>query len=484
METVDSAREALAGPGLFIAPWQNLVEYNSHFLVEVVLILVILYLLLQKGKPGTSPDQQPLTESEVDQLCAEWQPEPLCPPLSVFEEQKSFPVVESVSGVQVKVDGKVLTSFCSTNFLGIGGRDEILGACKETLNKYGCGSCGPRGFYGTIDVHLKLEDELARFMGTEEAIIYSYDVATLPSIIPAFANRKDLIICDEAVNYTIQNGCKLSRSQVLTFKHNDVADLQRVMEVVAAEDRRLKKKLNRKYVVVEGIYANHGDMAPLDKIFELKERFKYRLIVDESLSLGVLGSTGRGACEHFGIQGRAEIVAASMGNSLASIGGFCCGDREICDHQRLSGSGYCFSASLPPFLATAALGALDYIAGDGKGAISQVQRNATELREMLAASISDLHVVGEQSCALSPIIHLCLSGSRSGGGESAAAELLHGIADFCQKHGVMVPVHSVSRLDANQPPASIRLAVTAQHTEKDLKQLVATLKSACDRVLR
>lgn len=101
-------------------------------------------------------------------------------------------------------------------------------------------------------------------------------------------------------------------------------------------DRRTK--LNRKYVVVEGIYANFGDLAPLDRIFALKEKYKYRLIVDESLSLGVLGATGRGACEHFGIHGRAEIVAASMGNSMATIGGFCCGDREICDHQRLSGA--------------------------------------------------------------------------------------------------------------------------------------------------
>lgn len=190
--------------------------------------------------------------------------------------------------------------------------------------------------------------------------------------------------------------------------------------------RCCRRKLNRKYVVVEGIYSNFGDLAPLDRIFELKEKYKYRLIVDESLSLGVLGETGRGACEHFGILGRVEIVAASMGNSLASIGGFCCGNREICDHQRLSGlsplwvpshpqvsilcftvilmrftstfpsschyagSGYCFSASLPPYLATAALGALHIMASDGQSQIERVQSNAAALRSQLSHSLQGM----------------------------------------------------------------------------------------------
>lgn len=111
--------------------------------------------------------------------------------------------------------------------------------------------------------------------------------------------------------------------------------------------------MNRRFIIVEGIYANTGDLAPLAAIKQLKEQYKYRLLVDESMSLGVLGATGRGATEHYGLSPEdSEIIGASLGNAVASIGGFCAGEREIVDHQRLSGLGYCFSASLPPYLAS------------------------------------------------------------------------------------------------------------------------------------
>lgn len=461
--------------------WETFIAHHGHFCVELALVGMILYLLLQKGKPS-GRDSGPLTEKEVEALCNEWQPEPLCPPLSASEKRRSSPpVVSSLDGPYAMVDGRRVVNWCSTDFIGISGRGEVLTACKETLNKYGCGSCGPRGFYGTIDVHLKLEQELSNFMGTEEAIIYSYDLATLPSIIPAFANRKDVIICDEGVNYSIQNGCDLSRSRILTFKHNDVADLERIMEMVAAEDTQLGKKLNRKYVVVEGIYSNFGDLAPLDKIFELKEKYRYRLIVDESLSLGVLGKTARGACEHFGVLGRVEIVAASMGNSMATIGGFCCGDREICDHQRLSGSGYCFSASLPPFLATAALGAIDYLQEAGQEQVSVVRANARQLRERLDGALTGLQVLGGAVDSVSPLIHVCLA--KQPLDYTTATDLLQDVVDECLKDGLLLSVNSVSRLDASKPRPSIRLVVTSQHSGDDIAAVVNTLSKVSKKLL-
>lgn len=126
------------------------------------------------------------------------------------------------------------------NFLGIAGNTEVRDACHKTINKYGVGSCGPRGFYGTIDVHLELEERIAKFMGTQEAILYSYDLATLSSVIPAFANKKDLIIADEGCSYAIQNGCHLSRAKTVYFKHNDVEDLKKILEKVKEDDRKYK----------------------------------------------------------------------------------------------------------------------------------------------------------------------------------------------------------------------------------------------------
>lgn len=146
-----------------------------------------------------------------------------------------------------------------------------------------------------------------------------------------------------------------------------------------------RKPLNRRFIVVEGIYQYLGDIAQLDKIYELKEKYKYRLMVDESIAFGVLGENGRGACEHFGLgSGSVEIIVASMSNSLASIGGFCVGDWEIVDHQRLSGLGYCYSASLPPYLATAASAALSKLAIDS-GIRRKCQSNSKFLRKNLKA---------------------------------------------------------------------------------------------------
>ncbi|KAA6414371.1 MAG: serine palmitoyltransferase 1, partial [Trebouxia sp. A1-2] len=384
----------------------------------------------------------------------------------------------------------------SANFLGLAGDKAIertlpdpnpklhpwiQEACAATINKYGVGSCGPRGFYGTIDVHLHLEEHLAKFMQTQETIIYAYDLATVPSILPAFANAKDIIICDEAACFAIQNGAVLSRAQVKYFRHNDVADLERILAEQAAKDKRSKLRLNRRFIVVEGISQNLGDIAPLDQIFKLKEKFKYRLVLDESLSFGVLGATGRGAAEHFGLMpGQVEIVAASMGNSLASIGGFCAGDRDIVDHQRLSGLGYCFSASLPPYLATGAICALQRMQEQPE-LVLRVAQNARRMRELLH-HIAGLSVHGGPNDDVSPLIHVQLEQPLETIWQGKAL-LQQVVNDAYQKEGVLFTVHRLSDLDKaySKTPASICVAVTAQHSQADMQKAADALQKACSR---
>ena len=217
----------------------------------------------------------------------------------------------------VTVDGKKLLNMECTDFHGLLTKREIQDACHKCIEKYGVGSCGPRAFYGTVDVHLQLEEHIAKFAGVQESIIYSFDIAMLPSVLPAFANRKDVIVVDEAVHYPTQNGCHLSRAQICTFKHNDMADLENVLIDIDRKHKLEKKPLNRRFILVEGIYHTSGDVAPLDEVYRLKCTYKYRLIVDESLAFGVLGKTGRGACEHFGLApNQVDIVTASLSNSL------------------------------------------------------------------------------------------------------------------------------------------------------------------------
>ncbi|PRW20998.1 long chain base biosynthesis 1-like [Chlorella sorokiniana] len=474
---------ALLAPG---GAWHPaaFIEHKGHLVVEASLLVVISFLLLQGTFRPSKDEEEPLTEREIDELCDEWEPEPLYPPVSAAQTGWKEPVISSQAGTQVVVNGKTALDMCSLNFLGIAGSGEIREACRGTIEKYGVGSCGPRGFYGTIDVHLQLEERLARFMGSEEAILYSYDLATLPSIIPAFASKKDLILCDEGVNYGIQNGANLSRAKVLYFKHNDLQDLERLLKQQEAADRRHRKPLNRRFIVVEGIYANTGELAPLDGIKELKERYKYRLIVDESVALGVLGPRGRGAAEHFGCAAEdVEIVGGSMGNSLASIGGFCAGDREIVDHQRLSGLGYCFSASLPPFLATAGICALDVLESRGSELIPRVQENARKFRK-LAAAIPQLAVVGGEADEVSPLVHLQLHPTPPPEQYAAGDEKLQALIDDClAREGVLLALARYSKLERARPPPSLRVAITAAHTHADLQKAVAAIKASAKRVL-
>ena len=401
--------------------------------------------------------QNSLIAQEIDTLCREWQPEPLVPKLPESDlVNASDRIISEVDGIHAVVNGKRVLNLASANFLNLSGSPAMKAVARETVDKYGVGSCGPRGFYGTIDVHLKLEAALASFMGCPSCAIFSFDIATIASVIPACANRKDIVIADEFVSFPIQQGLTLSRAAVHWFKHNDPEDLERVIQRVEEQERREKKPLCRKLVVVEGVYANMGDIAPLDKIYEIKEKYKYRLLVEESFSFGVLGATGRGACEHYGLSPyKVEVICASMGTALGSIGGFCTGaERDAVEHQRLAGSAYVFSASLPPYLATTALNALETMQDEGhKDLLSKLHAKCATLRSQIS-KIQGLSVDSGPSCDSSAIIHVRLNSSLP---RAQQQDLLTRISNIVmEKHGVMLSVPVYSCLDRVQPMPSLR----------------------------
>ncbi|KHN79256.1 Serine palmitoyltransferase 1 [Toxocara canis] len=196
----------------------------------------------------------------------------------------------------VKIDGKEYLNMATSNFLGLVGDERIEAVAEKTILKYGVGSCGPRGFYGTMDVHLDLEKQLAEFLKCEETVLYSYGFATVASAIPAYAKRGDVIFADKGVNFAIQKGLQASRSRIEWFEHNDVNDLERLLMEQAELDKKHPKiaAKTRRFMVVEGLYHNTGDLCPLPQLMELKWKYKVRIFIDESMSFGVIGNTGRG----------------------------------------------------------------------------------------------------------------------------------------------------------------------------------------------
>ncbi|XP_022368261.1 serine palmitoyltransferase 1-like [Enhydra lutris kenyoni] len=237
-----------------------------HLILEGILILWIIRLLF--SKTYKLQERSDLTVKEKEELIEEWQPEPLVPPISKDHPALNYNVVSGPPSHNIVVNGKKCVNFASFNFLGLLDNARVKAAALASLKKYGVGTCGPRGFYGTFDVHLDLEDRLAKFMKTEEAIIYSCGFATIASAIPAYSKRGDIVFVDRAACFAIQKGLQASRSAIKVFQHNDMADLERLLQEQEAEDQKnpRKARVTRRFIVVEGLYMNTGTICPLPEL--------------------------------------------------------------------------------------------------------------------------------------------------------------------------------------------------------------------------
>ena len=443
----------------------------------------------KKGYGGRAPT--PLSRAEQDNLIAEWSPKPLIDngidprPNQLGDEL----VLNSRLGASVDIEGipgQVL-NLSGYDFLGMSQLESIREKCKECLVQYGCGSCGPRGFYGTSDKHLELETALAGFFNAEEAIIYSDSASTMSSIIPAFAKRGDVVVADIAVSESALAGIELSRSTFKFFKHNDVKDLEQILEALTRQLKRKSKPLSaiRRYVVIEGLYRNTGDFAPLAAILAVAKKYKYRVILDDTMAIGTVGATGRGSLERAGLKVTdVDFLAGSLSTAFGSVGGFCTGTHVAIDHQRLAGSGYCFSASSPPFTCVAALEAMKFIDAEPTHLASLKANIATANR--LARALPGVNVISDPE---SPLIYLELSDEgapQNRDDRFRIEQRLQSVVDAClhaEGQGVLV-----SRARYVYPPPksrrpvlpnpSIRITVSSLHTEQTLTTAFETLTAA------
>ncbi|KAL5021129.1 hypothetical protein ScPMuIL_000284 [Solemya velum] len=453
-----------------------------HIVFEILLILWIIKLIF--FSKSYALEKTVLTTKEKDELIEEWQPEPLVPDIP-----DTHPVLQALErniitgrpDKYLNVNGRSCLNMATMNFLGMAGDQTIETEAIKCLRKYGVGSCGPRGFYGTMDVHLVLEDNLAKFMNCEEAILYSYGFATIASAIPAYSKRGDIIFCDEGVCFSIQKGLVASRSFIKFFKHNDMEHLERLLIEQQKEDKKnpKKAKVTRRFLVAEGLYIKHGDICPLPKLVELKWKYKVRIFLEESFSFGVLGKCGRGVTEHFDIPvDEIDLIAASLENSVGSTGGFCCGKKYVIDHQRLSGLGYCFSASLPPMLASAATQALTIMEANSAVLFTSLRENAEKIHDGLL-QVEGMKLMG---VPISPLKHLQLG--EPGGDRDMDTRTLQKIVDEVQTLGVaMTLARYLEKEEHCLPQPSIRIAVSCKLTDTEIKNVIECTKKACQTVL-
>lgn len=279
-------------------------------------------------------------------------------------------------------NGRTVTNLASYNYYNFNGNEQIKEKAIQTLRTYGVGPCGPPQFYGTQDIHVKAEADIAAFLGSEACIVYAQAFSTVSSVIPTFCKRGDVIVADKGVNYSIRKGLQVSRSNIKWFNHGDMADLERVMKGVAAEQAK-SKKLTRRFIVTEGLFELTGDISNLPKLVELKEKYKFRIMLDETWSFGAIGRTGRGLTEAQNVDPQqVDMIVGCLSGPLCAGGGFCCGSKDVVEHQRITSSAYTYSAALPAMLAMTASETV-HILQSSPEILTQSRENIKSLRAQL-----------------------------------------------------------------------------------------------------
>jgi len=446
-----------------------------QLLLDIVVIACLIFVVFKKKYIPEAP----LTHKEIEDILNDWQPEPLHPSLTPqMKLDAEIPIISSTTATHVCINDREVLNLARTNFSGMIGNKTIEEAAIKALYKYGTGTCGPRGFYGTIDVHLELEVRIRDFMNAEDTLIYAFGFATVSSAIPALSGRGDLLVVDRGVSYSLQTGCKLSRSKVMWFDHNDMDDLERVLKEVQNQDRITKKKITRRFIIIEGLYFNHGDLAPLRKIMELKDKYCWRIILDDSCGVGVIGKTGRGTCEYFDIPVKSiDILTGNFDTAVGGVGGFCCGSKNIIYHQRLNASGYVYSASLPPLLTCAAYAAFDLIDKKPK-LLSDLAYNT----KLFYNGLSSVNGIKLSSIPLSPIIHMRLA--KSTGDRYRDEEILQKIVNEALNQDILLTRAKYVPTETFKPFPSIRICMSCTHTEDQLRKALEIIKKSIAKVLK
>ncbi len=273
-----------------------------------------------------------------------------------YAEQGIYPyfrAITSKQGTEVEMDGHHVLMFGSNAYTGLTGDERIIAKAKEALDKYGSGCAGSRFLNGTLDLHEQLEKELAEFVHKEGAMCFSTGFSVNQGVIPALLGKDDYVICDDRDHASIVDGRRLSFAKQLHYKHNDMADLERVLQKLPEEAVKL--------IVVDGVFSMEGDLCNLPAIVELKHKYNCSIMVDEAHGIGVFGKQGRGVCDHFGLTDEVDLIMGTFSKSLASIGGFIAADFDTINWLRHTCRTYIFSASNTPAATAAAMEALHII---------------------------------------------------------------------------------------------------------------------------
>ncbi len=262
--------------------------------------------------------------------------------------------ISSPQGAWLVVDGKKVLNFCSNNYLGLANHPQIVAAAKKAADEMGVGPAAVRSIAGTTSLHLELEKRLAAFKGVEAAITFQSGFSANLATIPALVGKEDVIFSDRLNHASIIDGCRLSAAKILPYEHCDVASLELVIKENVSQYRRA-------IIITDGVFSMDGDVAPLDKIYEVASMYDILLMVDDAHGEGVLGKGGRGIVDHFGLHGRVDVEVGTLSKAFGVVGGVVAGKAVIVEWLRQRGRPFLFSSAVTAPDAAACLAALDLL---------------------------------------------------------------------------------------------------------------------------
>ena len=262
-----------------------------------------------------------------------------------------FRPISSDQDTVVQIDGKPVLMFGSNSYLGLTNHPKIKEGSIKAVEKYGTGCAGSRFLNGTLDIHIELEEKLAKLVGKEEALVYATGFTVNSGVVPCLGGREDYLLLDRLNHASIIEGSRLSLAKQFKYRHNDMEQLEKFLQQCDPDKIKL--------IVADGVFSMEGDLAKLPEMVDLAKKYNASIMIDEAHSLGVFGETGAGVCEHFGVQNDVELVMGTFSKSLATIGGFIASNKDVINYLKHNSRTLIFSASITPAAAGAVLAALE-----------------------------------------------------------------------------------------------------------------------------
>lgn len=359
------------------------------------------------------------------------------------------PIAEN-HDTEIIIQGKKLLMFGSNSYMGLTNHPKIKAAAKNAIDKYGSSCSGSRFLNGTSRLHVHLEEQLAHFVGKEAALVFTTGFQANVGTVATLTGRNGVLILDESDHASIIEGSRLSFSRVLKFAHNDMNHLERILRSVQGDTIRM--------IVVDGVFSMEGDICPLPEIAALADKYQALLMVDDAHSIGVLGDSGRGTADHFGLTDQVDIIMGTFSKSLASIGGFIASTRKIIDYLKHHSRALIFSASIPPSAAAAAMAALEIIQAEPE--------RQQALWDNTTYMVDRLHQLGfDTHCSQTPIIPIYIRDNQ------LTFEFTRRLFD----RGIFVnPVVSPA---VKGDAAMVRMSIMATHTRRQLDIALSALEN-------